>query len=415
MEDRADDVIDVFVYSGKEGDFIICKEAIFQATSKKSGGGFTSISGYNEYRLSVYDLKTGALKARQEIGEGIEEEKLVLGCYDGLIWMFGAQKELGLHARSIVTLEIVKTQAQLMTSGPLKNFQFAYPEWSRLEEYYMLDAFAGVIHLTDRVGRKYVYNFSNQQLNESKEKWRSWRWDDQRKTDVYQDNDRYFRLKGDARKFVEDSRSERKSDKDYLNGQLLKDNDAFRTSALMDKERKILNSNIRSIEDTMLKLEQLYPFLKEGNYPYGNASSAARVAYNDYRTFGWQKEEMVRQLDRFNESSFDFNNRMLAPDTNHLIVLHANEISDTAGLMCSYLSIEPTGLRELWSLRIPGMYYDPGKADQKGAFETVFSDGNPEFRFERFTYHGTTLVMIYQLTLTAIDVQSGKVLWQKPI
>ncbi len=415
MEDRADDVIDVFVYSGKEGDFLVCKEAVFQATSKKSGGGITSISGYNEYRLSVYDLKTGALKARQEIGEGLEEEKLVLGCYDGLIWMFGAQQDVGLHARSITTLDVVKSQESLLGSGAFKNFQFAFPEWARLNSYYMLDAFAGVIHVTDRQGRKFVYNLKNQQLSEYSEEWRTWRWDDQRTTNVYQDNDRYFTLRGEPRKFVVGSRPERKSDKDYLNAQLLLDNDPVRTAALIDKERKLLAAKIALTQDTLVKLEQRFPFLKEGKYPNWKSPDAERVAYNDYRTFGREKDDLERQMERMNGASFDVNNRILAPDTNHIMVLHANEISDTAGLMCSYLSVEPSGLRELWTLRIPGMYYDPAKADQRGVFETVFSEGNPEFRFQRFTYFKNMLIMVYQLSITAVDMESGKVLWQRPI
>lgn len=46
---RADDIVGNLIYSGKEGDFIISKEEIFQANSKSTENGVTHISGYTEY------------------------------------------------------------------------------------------------------------------------------------------------------------------------------------------------------------------------------------------------------------------------------------------------------------------------------------------------------------------------------
>jgi len=58
---RTDNIASSIIYQGEKGDYIICKEVIFQATSKSSKGGFTQISGYNEYRISSYDMQTGKL------------------------------------------------------------------------------------------------------------------------------------------------------------------------------------------------------------------------------------------------------------------------------------------------------------------------------------------------------------------
>src|SRR5687768_6008398 len=114
MNDRADDVEESFIYKGKDGTYIITKEEIFQATSKKSSGGFTQISGYAEYRISSYDLETGNLNGRAELGEGMEEAFTILGATEGKLWIYSIDPDLGFHARDPKTLEILTDEKTLL-------------------------------------------------------------------------------------------------------------------------------------------------------------------------------------------------------------------------------------------------------------------------------------------------------------
>ncbi len=64
-----------------------------------------------------------------------------------------------------------------------------------------------------------------------------------------------------------------------------------------------------------------------------------------------------------------------------------------------------------WTTHLIGIYHNSSKADQAGAFETVYSKGNPEFDYEWGCTDGTYLVIIRQLHMLALDMKTGKLVW----
>src|ERR1700720_727634 len=121
MTDRADDISSSIIYQGKEGNYIINKEVIFQASSKSSGRGFTKISGHNDYRISSYDLATGKLVARVNMKGGMDKgEFIILGVTEGKLWVYSIDPDLGLHYRNPKTLEVIGTQQKIAESPSFK-------------------------------------------------------------------------------------------------------------------------------------------------------------------------------------------------------------------------------------------------------------------------------------------------------
>ncbi|HTF04132.1 MAG TPA: hypothetical protein VK826_08900, partial [Bacteroidia bacterium] len=155
MNDRADDLSDSFIYSGKEGTLIITQELIFQANSKKSGGGMTSISGYNECRLTSYDFATGAIVGRVELGGQMDATAEVLAVLNDQLWMYSIDPEIGLHCRNPKTLEIIQKETDI---AALKGFSFSRPLWSVISDYYGFDPDKNKIILTDLQGVHYEFD-----------------------------------------------------------------------------------------------------------------------------------------------------------------------------------------------------------------------------------------------------------------
>ena len=71
MEDNCDDVEEVVIAKSSNGFSLIIREEIFQAQSKSDNNGIRQITGYTEYRISDYDLNTGEILKRIELGTSI--------------------------------------------------------------------------------------------------------------------------------------------------------------------------------------------------------------------------------------------------------------------------------------------------------------------------------------------------------
>jgi len=171
MNDRADDIESTLLYHGKEGTFVICKEKIFQATSKSSSGGMTRISGYNDFRISSYNINTGKLSARIKL-KGHEDDGncILLGITGDKVWFYSVDKDFGLHCRNPKSLDVIADQQKLWANPQLKPLTLAQPKWYDLPKYFSFNWMKNKIMLSDMQGFTYYYNPVNDSVQKTNDK-----------------------------------------------------------------------------------------------------------------------------------------------------------------------------------------------------------------------------------------------------
>ncbi|MEP6677274.1 MAG: PA2928 family protein [Ferruginibacter sp.] len=83
-------------------------ETVYTVTSKKSGGGMTTRSGYTTCYLNAIDVKTGETLNRKKIGDFSDRIEF-LGSLGNKAWFYSYDPKIGLHTRNPETLEIVES------------------------------------------------------------------------------------------------------------------------------------------------------------------------------------------------------------------------------------------------------------------------------------------------------------------
>jgi len=412
MTDRADDIISSLIYKGKEGNFIICKEAVFQATSKSSNGGFTRISGRNDYRISSYDLATGKLSARINMKSGMEDEEfIIMGATEGKIWMYSINKDLGLHCRDPKTLEVITGPKKLVEASTMKVITLAPAPWSELDRYFAFDWENNTPLITDAQG--YVYainpdNFSAEKKDKKLEIGFSKEWFN---TSCGLNDGRSLYLKGDNRNTIEIGNAEDKSKLSFLFGKFIIDNSDARAGIIKKKRLEELQKRVKRLEDSIKAYESGHKDNDE-EYFRGNMSRAEEDRYEQNSKNKSAFEMAKMDLEHFNSFGMDEKN-MLSNEPNTFLVYYANSISDTARVIISKVKFNAdSSCTQIWECHLNNFFFDPDKASSKGAFETVFSKGDPQFRYQWFDVEDNKLIMISQLQMACIDMGTGKVLWE---
>jgi hypothetical protein len=409
MQDRADEIVSTFLYDGKEGRYVICKEAVFQTTSKSSEGGSTSISGYNEYRISSYEVATGKLSARMEMGEGREEgEFCLLGETEGKLWVYSLDKELGLHYRNPKTLEVIATQEQLWKNPSLKNFPLARPSWTELDEYFGFSWGKNQLILTDAQGFSYYLDpqdFSLQKTNEKAERVFSPTWLSQ--SEPY-GSSYSLSLKGEHRRVLEmGNKVDSVSHLSFLFGTFVVDNSRERKA---NRKKSYLDS-LRHLQKEWSLAVQDY----EKAHPANIQGYASPIEFSACQTYATQKGSLANLSYQLEHPPGNFG-ALLSDAPHTFLVYHANNISDTSTVQLSYIreNSSPSFL-EAWTCPLPFLYFSPDKAYRQSSFETVFSEGSPQYRYQWWEVSGHTLLFIAQLKMACIDLQTGKLLWKQDL
>lgn len=417
MNDRADDVINSFIYYGKEGNFIITKEQIFQATSKESGGGFTRISGYSEYRLSSYDLATGELTGRINMEEGQEKEFVLMGTTAGKIWLYSVDEELGLHCRNPKTLEVISTEKQLSASAPLNGFSFARPEWSKLDSHYGWSADNGLLMLSDMQGFHYYFDPEKNTLNKTDDEIPDYDWSVTRlNSSGYFSKEDYISLNGSGRQFLQFRYEDSTGKLSYLDGKLILDcnpvSEAKRTKAYVDS----LSRTLALYTDSLKQIATQYPDLDEQRRTNARDYEKLYRIKSNQSDFKRKVDDLERELKNSERKFFEvYDNPLLMGPEGQFFVWHGTNVTDTSHVLLTSVSLKGRTFTENWSSPLSGLYIDPAKAESKGAFETVFSEGNPEFDYLWYEVYQDKLIFIAQLQMYCIDIKSGKTIWQHPL
>lgn len=417
MTDTADDVEATLLYQGQEGTLVISKENVFQATSKESGGGVTHISGYTEVRLSSYDVATGELKGRVELGDMIDDACTLLGSSPGKVWMFSIDPEIGLHYRDPRTLEVKEAWPQLSQKPGLGSFKAAKPDWPVISQYFVFDHVRERLLLTDEAGYKYALDPEKFTLAKVEEEMPRVEWDETvLSTSGQFIRDQYISLDGDARKSIAFGGKRTGSDLSFLFGEWLLDASPAGEGRRMRDYRSQTDSRLRFLQDSIAILSTTYPDVVP-HLDWRNSDPVKSRIYQRYDAMKREVDDLERELKSL-DGPFEkvLSQPILTPDGKRGFILHANIVADTAHCIVSCVELQPDSTwRKHWDTDLMGIYRDTNKADNAGAFETVYSKGNPEFDYNWAGTDGRHLVLIRQLHMIGIDVETGKLLWNNEI
>ncbi|MBK9451489.1 MAG: hypothetical protein IPN95_19170 [Bacteroidetes bacterium] len=415
--DRADDIVVNVIYSGPEGDFVISKEAIFQANSKSTENGVTHISGYTEYRLSSYDLKTGEQVGRVPLGEMIEEANAVLGISPGKVWMFSINPELGLHCRNPKTLTPIKTWTEFSQMPGLNAFKPARPDWPLIDQYFGVDYESQRIVLTDEAGFKYQMDPETFVLQKTDAEMPDADWDNDPLSGSGQfSNEKSVNLDGDPRAEISYLGNKSGAEISFLFGKFFLDFDQKKAA-----ERKIIKldsmeNRWKSLEDSLKIYSAAHPEATQ-EVDYIKWSWEQRAIHDHATNLKRDAEYAQRDFENAKRSSSHFSGSfLLSTDDKSVYVHHANLVADTAHTLISRVNLDPNNSwRIVWTTHLPKFYHNSSKADQAGAFEEVYSKGNPEFDYEWAGVSKNYLVFVSQLRMACLDTESGKLLWEKEL
>ncbi len=350
LEDNADDIEETIIVLDGLNPKLIQQELIFQATSKKSGGGSTHISGYNEFRISSYDANTGKLLNRVKTGNDNDSKSELLGELNGLLWFYTNEKD-GFHCRSVNNLEMSLNEEQLRKKDAFKNFEFARPKWYEIKKMYKIDEESESILITNIQGDAYLYNPKQNTVTKAKNEKIAFENDVQFKASHAQYNDSvYFSFTNALKCALQKNSKENNFNLEFISANLL-----------LETNKKVL-----------IKIRQ---------------NSENKTGYLPSNSLLLEKQ-----------SSF---------------FVHSSEnITDTAYTVISKIEYDGiNNLKKIWDTKLPGVYFDLYKAREKGAFETVFSKGNPVYNYNWSGIINNQLILVTQLKLISIDLTTGKIIW----
>ena len=408
MNDPADDIAETLLYTGKEGNIIINHELIFQATSKSSGGGMTRISGYNEARLTSYDLETGAVLARIELGEEQETTYELLGVAADKIWLYTPDPELGIHSRNPKTRDVIDKEASIAS---IKSLKLARPEFALIDQYYSFDYDSSNIFLTDMQGIRYLLNPVSLEIRETeRELPREDFTSTFLKSMVYFDKEKYVAFSGDGdRKKMNWNNEDSTARLPFIKPEIFIDmnpvRNAARRNAYLNKLKMRVDSIRKRLDSLGVKYEEDELAPRESKW---NVSDSERERQRLISQLGYDYRDAVSDVKHEITFSSSFDDYALGTESKIALVYSALNVEDTATAQITLVDCSANRFAEKWKLTLPGFYYDSDKAEGAG----VFDDGDPEFRYKWAEIHNNTFVMIAQLKMIAIDLSTGKKIWE---
>ncbi|MGL4596314.1 MAG: hypothetical protein ACRCYO_02225, partial [Bacteroidia bacterium] len=404
LNDRADNVAQSLIYTGAEGTFIITREEVFQATNKRSSGGFTSVSGYAEYRLSTYNAETGKLVARIELGEGLEKTTHVLGTTAGKIWLYN-NTEQGLHCRNPQTLELIDDQNKLTSEAPLKGFQFAKPSWTQINDFFVVNLKEKKLMLSDMQGYTYYFDPAAKTLVKTEDKIPKYTWARSNLSNiVYFNSDTSISLSSDLRSTLECNSQKNTSTLSFLRGQLVIDNNIERLIQVRTNALAVFKTEQEKWQDSLDLLTSKHPIFKQDNPPWQDYSREELDMRSYFGEIKRNYDRAAYNYDALSKEDLD-SNYPLTNEPYTALIVHATDVSDTAHTILTKVDARQANFSQKWTLQLPQIYFDASKANSKGAFATVMSEGNPRFDYKWFDQHNNQLFMIVQLKLLCIDLK----------
>ena len=405
MVDTADDVEEAVIMEVNGEKFLVVKEEIFQATSKESGRGITRTTGYTEYRLSSYNLNTGELVTRIELGESDDNNHYFLGPADGKLWYISSDKETGLHARDPKTFGIVVPQSEIFSNNPFLADNLPHPKYYEYRKYYGFDNSEKLPMISDNSGFVYKLDTKTLKAEKTDKSIEVYKYDETAKTTSMEFNsDTYLNLSGEPRKIL------KVQSREYPELSFLDGNFMFSTTKLSRSDvnpeffapiKMVIEKNTKKLDS----LNNLYEELKN--------SGVSETDYK-FRAVKYEIENVKRDLKYKDDEMKRKNtfNSVIITDDRGVFIIHRSNASDTAKVIISKIILdENMNPAKKWETYIPDVFYDPGKVVDKDGFEYVFSKGSPDFSTVRTIYGEGKLIYIFMLRAVCLDSKSGNILW----
>lgn len=405
MKDNADDVEEAIIMESGGAFYLVTNEEIFQATSKSDKQGIRTTTGYTEYRLSSYDLNTGKLVSRVDLGERDDNYHYFLGPTDGKLWYISMDKETGLHARDPKTLNIIVTNNDILKINP--NFANNTPEvkWHELRKYFGYDSEKNVPLVADNSGYIFTLDPVTLKAEKTDKSMENYKYDESNtSTSLNLDVDKHVNLSGEPRKKIRYF-SKELNEPTFLDGQFLlssvnvnplESNPEF-FAPLTEK----INSSGRKIDSLRRLIEGLSPEEISKDYSLRYAERNIKRA----------TDEIERTQKEIRSKTEHRNNGIITKERG-VFILHKSNASDTSKSVINKIIFNSdTTVSQVWETYIPTLFSEPSKVLSKPGFEYVFSKGSPKVSTMRVIYGNDKLVIIHMLRAVCLDGSTGKILW----
>lgn len=411
MKDIADDIKETVIIDSENGQFLVVQEEVFQATSKSDKGGFRQITGYNENRITSYDLNTGQISKRIKIGEPRENEIVFLGKADGKLWYKSINPELGFHAREPRSLEVVVTQEKFTEVNPFLKNNLSLPEWNSITRYYGFNVEKGMPLVTDKAG--FIYEVDPVSLKAEKMSGSIEQFDFDNSctsSSISIDPNNNVYLKGSPRVFI-DYRNKEIKEPSFLKGEFLMSSNIL---SPQEANQNFLNPYRDEIQTYKREIDSLNELINAIDTTSGSDREKLKSrweVHNALRNINYAKDRIVsveKQMKMNDEQSYS-----LITGDNCVFVMSQTDVTDQAKIIISKVKLNSDSTVNLvWQTEIKDVYRDPDKGLDRSSFEVVFSKGSPNFRTMRAISGNGKLIFAFMLKATCIDIESGRILWQ---
>ncbi|MEZ5014588.1 MAG: PA2928 family protein [Chitinophagales bacterium] len=130
-------------------------EGIFHTTIYEQNGGITQRSGSTDIRISIHDLASGELIARETLGNYSDGMTRILGLHENTIWLYDPAQ--GLYARDKNDLHILLEQKDILAKNAALRSGLAQATkfLTNLDELYAYDAATNALMVTTVSGKQY--------------------------------------------------------------------------------------------------------------------------------------------------------------------------------------------------------------------------------------------------------------------
>lgn len=245
MNDNCDNVGEAIIAKYNKGYALVVKEEIFQAQTKSDNNGIRQITGYNEYRISSYDINTGEILKRIELGEREVGYTHFLGQTDGKLWYKSVNPEIGFHALDPGTLEIIVSEKMVMDANPFLYGNISIPDWNSIQSFFGFDSEKNMPMISDNSGYLYYIDPVSLKADKTNESIKNNRYDDRpAKGSVQIENNVWVYLNGNPRNRI-DYKNIISPEPSFLEGDILMSSTELNQSELIagKKNREIITKD----------------------------------------------------------------------------------------------------------------------------------------------------------------------------
>jgi hypothetical protein len=386
---RVDNITQQVFFTIDQVPYAAFQETLYKPTTQTYSKGSMASTGFNESRISVYNLTNGRIVAQKNMGRiDSTEAFLLLGYSPGHLWIYSTSFKSGLQSLHPITLEKNLSQANIYARLSQPIGRFAEPGWQKLADYYAYSQVQQKLIVTNQDGERFYIdpdNFCPEKISETLVL-----------NPVFSDflknaanlKDKTWTLKGYDALSLSDSEAE-----DYglsfTHGKFI----------MEQNPRNLLTYQLNRQENLM---EQLAAWESR------STSEKKELQVSRLKS---ELEDTKREVQLLLTGKKP-NSILLQASPESFFIYSRNDDTPESLIRISKIRIKNSGKPELlWETAVPGMFYNVATARNSRIFKHYFGDFSPEFSFHHFEMTGNRLIVIYLMQVCAIDTQTGTIEW----